>query len=881
MKTNRYIFVLVTALAVHGILFFWPNLLAQAIATFVLTGVLPGFLLIELLLNREEAAPSRTERIIYSLAVGYSVMVVGGLLLSYLPGGLRMWQSYAGFDGLLLLLLITHRIIEHRRRGRHQHEETATGRAHTSSPLDSADLLTMPSTGRAWLIAALLLLTIGGAILRFPNLGYAEYHGDEARAALRAAAVIQGYEDVLLIHKKGPTEIVLPTIIYSFSNHLSETTSRLPFAIAGFVALFAIWLLGWRLFGPIAGFVAAFLLMFDGYYIGFARIVQYQSVVILMSASVVLILHRLTVRPVAVTRYLIVAALLLATGLFSHYEALLAVVPASYLLGLLLYRYPQMRMKTIVATLIAGAIGVALLALFYIPFLLHPQFSATLTYLTERRIGLDLPGVVVESSFPYNNLADYFLRSTVYNTTYYEVLRIVVVIGALILLYVRLWGTRVALLFGALVVAVVAMAFFYPALFIVGETDTIVVFFIVALLPALLAFKLPANEHLLWLWFGLPFLFALFFTLKPRTHIYIFFTPWMLLVGLSLQRVEAWLRRYWRPPLVRTLGAAAGTSCLLIFGIYAYYFFIYNQVEVLRLWESEWPTGYWTAYEQPDHLGMFGFPLAAGWKVVGALYEDGTIVGDYENNEDKQWGPMWYTRGERQCERTADWFFETSSFEPVSPQRYQAMMENLALNNFKRWGIVTIHGQERMIIHRRAAEGEEFTVRMLPLEEFERQFDWQTTPNLFLTYPVVNPPISNPLHINLEDQIWLEGYDIDYPQPLQQGDMITLTLYWRAQRPLDTSYTVFNQSFYGNGTMVAQLDSLPVCGRRETWQWDPGELITDIHEIPVKADAPDGLYPLYTGMYHFESGDRLRVLDEAGNRVDDWVHLTDIRIGVE
>ncbi|HRW04286.1 MAG TPA: glycosyltransferase family 39 protein [Caldilineaceae bacterium] len=888
MKTKISVTILVAALAAHGILLWWPNLLAQAIAALTLTGLLPGYLVVALLLDRVTAAPTPSERLLYSLAAGYLVMVVGSLLLSYLPGGLATWQIYAGFDGILLLLLVIHQ-------WRGEASVIATATATSSSvqqlpladdtsaqrDLAHADLLSWPARGRTWLMAGLLVLAIGGALLRFPNLGYAEYHGDEARAALRAAAVIQGYEDVLLIHKKGPTEILLPTIIYSLSNHLTETTSRLPFAVAGFAAIFAIWLLGWRLFGPLAGFIAAFLLMFDGYYIGFARIVQYQSIVILMTACVVLILHRLTVRPVALTRYLLLAALLLATGLFSHYEAILAVVPATYLLGVLLYRYPPLRTKTILATTIAGASGVGVLALFYVPFLLHPQFSATLTYLTERRIGLDLPGVSVESSFPYNNLADYFLRSTVYNTTYYEVLRIVVVVGALILLYARLWGRRTATLLGAAVIVVLTVAFVRPALFVVGGTDTIFLFFTLALLPALLAFNRPTNEHLLWLWFGLPFLFALFFTVKPRTHIYIFFTPWMLLVGMSLQRVEAWLRQRWQEGVVRVVGVSLGALGVVLFGTYAYYLFIYNQVEVLRLWDTEWPAGYWTAYEQPDHLGMFGFPLAAGWKVAGALYGDGTIVGDYENNEDKQWGPMWYTRGERQCERTADWFFETSSFEPVSPERYQTMMENLALNNFKQWGVVTIHGQERMTIYRRAAEDEAFAVRTLPLEAYETQFDWLTTPDLFLTYPVVNPPISHPLHINLNDQIWLEGYDIAYPQPLQPGDIITLTLYWRAQRPIETSYTVFNQSFYGNGTMVAQLDNLPVCGRRETWQWDPGELITDIHEIPVKADAPDGLYPLYTGMYQFDSGERLRILDEAGNRVADWVHLTDIRIGEE
>lgn len=865
MKVKCTIVIVALAVITHAILFFWPQLLAQAIATLVLTGLLPAILFIELLLDRQHAAPTLAERILYTIATGYTAIVLVGLLLSYLPGGLAAWHVFAAFDGLLILLLA---LYWWRTPAQQSAKEPST-------------IAPFKTPARGWLVAGLIIICVGGILLRFPNLGYAEYHGDEARAALRAAAVIQGYEDVLLIHKKGPTEILLPTAIYTLSNHLTETTSRLPFTLAGFTALFAIWLLGWRLFGPLAGFIAAFLLMFDGYYIGFSRIVQYQSVVILMTACVVLILHRLSERPVALTRYLTLAALLLATGLFSHYEAALAIVPATYFFGVMLYRYPEKRRQVITATLIAGAIGVMMLALFYVPFLRHPQFTATYTYLTERRIGFDPGELDVAATFPYNNLTDFFLRSTVYNTTYYEILRSVVLMGALLLLYTKLWSRRVAATLGIILITGVAIVIGQPTWFVINGTDYTFILFLLALLPALLAFKSASNEHALWLWFGLPFLLALFFTLKPRTHVYIFFMPWALLVGLTLARGHRWLADRIATRSANLLGAGVAAICVAIFGTYAYLYFIYNQVEVLRLWETDRPAGYWTAYAKPDHLGMFGFPLAAGWKVAGALYTDGTLAGDFENNEDKQWGPMWYTRGERQCEESAEWFFETSSFEPVSERRYQTMMENLSLNNFKRWGIVTIHGQERMIIHKRAVGDETFPEQTLPLESFTTQFERQTTPDLFLTYPVVNPPIDQPLHINLEDQIWLEGYAIDYPQPLQPNDIITLTLYWRAQRPLDISYTVFNQSFYGNGTMVAQKDGLPICGRRETWQWDPGELITDIHEIPVKADAPDGLYPLYTGMYLHETGDRLRVLDAEGNPVDNWVHLTDIRIGLE
>jgi hypothetical protein len=81
--------------------------------------------------------------------------------------------------------------------------------------------------------------------------------------------------------------------------------------------------------------------------------------------------------------------------------------------------------------------------------------------------------------------------------------------------------------------------------------------------------------------------------------------------------------------------------------------------------------------------------------------------------------------------------------------------------------------------------------------------------------------------------------------------------------------------------MIAQRDGYPVCETRETWRWDPGELVTDEYELPVKPDAPDGLYPLYTGMYVEATSERLPVLDEGGNPAGNQVHLTDIRVGEE
>jgi hypothetical protein len=110
---------------------------------------------------------------------------------------------------------------------------------------------------------------------------------------------------------------------------------------------------------------------------------------------------------------------------------------------------------------------------------------------------------------------------------------------------------------------------------------------------------------------------------------------------------------------------------------------------------------------------------------------------------------------------------------------------------------------------------------------------------------------------------------LDAPAPLQPGSQITLTLYWRALQKIDASYKVFNQAYYGDGVMVAQQDGYPVCGGRGTWQWEPGVQVADVHLLTILPDTPDGLYPLYTGLYIEETNHRPRSPDRSarGRRI--------------
>ena len=278
------------------------SLVAQAIAALILCGLLPGLFLTDLLVGFGDAPPERGEFLLAGFAAGYGCMVMVMLLLSYLPGGLTRLTVLATFDSILAILVglwwwrmaTTQRKLIFAWQGSEALIQASPGKpfgAQLAERVPSGREASgrRPASNGLIIVGLILLLAVGG-YLRLANLGYAEFHGDEARGVLRAAAVIQGHEDVLFLHKKGPTEIVLPALIFVLSGHLNETTARLPFALANVAALCAIWLLGWRLLGPLTGWLAAFLLAFDGYLIAFARFVQYQSVVLLTTALVVLMI---------------------------------------------------------------------------------------------------------------------------------------------------------------------------------------------------------------------------------------------------------------------------------------------------------------------------------------------------------------------------------------------------------------------------------------------------------------------------------------------------------------------------------------------------------------------------------------------------------------
>ena len=415
-----------------------PSTLVQSWAALFLAVLLPGYLAGQLWLRRTVGLG---ERLVLSVGLGFALLILLLLGLSYLPGGLN-WGTVALTFSLLLFVLIL-----------------AVWR--WSQPGARPQSRTTLVWSR-WELIALLVLLSGAAYLRFTNIGYSELHGDEALVALRANDVIQGWGRALFIHKKGPGEILVAVVMYVLTGRLTEYAAHLPFAFASWTAVFATYLLGRRWFGAVGGWWAGALVAVDGYLMAFGRMLQYQSLIFLLVVLTVLAMQQGVDRPKAPARYLWLAAFLMAVGLLAHYEAAVAAVPALWLL-ILLWQAQQGRWwRSLGWTLrqMAGPllVGTVILALFYVPFVLDPEFFRdTFAYLVDYRLaGHTAP----------EGLSIIVGRSTLYSSSYYFwTLALLTVVG-LLRLYWRYLPRRAAigwiLLLAAVLIALLwdATAFF-------------------------------------------------------------------------------------------------------------------------------------------------------------------------------------------------------------------------------------------------------------------------------------------------------------------------------------------------------------------------------------------------------------------------------------
>jgi hypothetical protein len=127
------------------------------------------------------------------------------------------------------------------------------------------------------------------------------------------------------------------------------------------------------------------------------------------------------------------------------------------------------------------------------------------------------------------------------------------------------------------------------------------------------------------------------------------------------------------------------------------------------------------------------------------------------------------------------------------------------------------------------------------------------------------PPIAQAA--TLEDGIGFEGYGLA-PQPAHAGTTVEVALYWRAYSRPQQDYTIFVHLLDRPGAEPINTgDGPPVEGYYPTSFWHSGDVIRDVHRLPIPADLPPGEYQIGVGVYNPSTGRRLARADGGGDVV--------------
>jgi len=130
---------------------------------------------------------------------------------------------------------------------------------------------------------------------------------------------------------------------------------------------------------------------------------------------------------------------------------------------------------------------------------------------------------------------------------------------------------------------------------------------------------------------------------------------------------------------------------------------------------------------------------------------------------------------------------------------------------------------------------------------------------------------------NLDGKVQLLGDD-GVPASITEGQALHLSLYWQALAEMTEDYSVFVHLVDDGGRAVAQHDGQPLQGFYPTSFWDVGGIVRDELDLTVAASVPIGEYELVAGMYLVGTGERLPVVDEAGQVIGDTVSLGEVSI---
>lgn len=624
----------------------------QLLAGVVLFAFLPGLLAIELWFPAG-AAPKMLERVLLSIGASYFLSTLVVLFVHFLSGPISALSLLLGLDLLIALLFVL--------------------------CLVQRDL-SRPAFGlpaRRSLVIIALVFPLA-SFYRFASLGYSEYQGDEIDVTSLAQAAIAGQDDAFFWHKKGPAELAVATAFALFTNGFDEFAIRLPFALASTLAVLAAFLLAERMFNQRVASLAGILLAIEGITLGFSRMVQYHGVVVLALALAFYCFYRLNQADDSkvATRYQLLGAGFFAFSLLAHYEAALMGLA---LLFMYWQRYGRRFLQDNGRTLLLSTgLAVAVLAAYYVPFVLHPHFAQTFEGYTAIRISPERG--------PYNNLPTYFDSNIFYNSIYYVfTMTVLLIVACVESVWCGLRSKSLAVAVLVLFVAGLIGSILFPSLLTIGGVEYSILLFLPFFVALWLGKAISMERRAIFLWFFSYLIFYAFIIRVPGLHYYCLSPAWAIIAALGLETVHLTARK----PI-----AFLALVCALS-AFYPYILFVRTDLEYALSYPQHRIALYWNTHqERPQRF--FGLPHKSGWKTIGYLYEVGTLQGDYRTNEKAEIAG-WYTSQEPSLAERPRYYFIAEN--PTQKEHEQDYPRELLQSEYQVIGTITVGGEPRLHIY--------------------------------------------------------------------------------------------------------------------------------------------------------------------------------------
>ncbi len=493
-------------------------------------------------------------------------------------------------------------------------------------------------------LAAIILYSIW---VRIQGLGYSNFQGDEVNTVDFIYEMKSGVLNYLLSQKRGPVQYIINILNVSLFGYYDELWIRVPYLITGILALYTVYRLSRKIFGPTVAYVAASLMAVNGLFIAFARITQYQSLMYFVIPIAVLLFINSLENFRTDRKKLFFAAILTALSLLIHYDTM-SVMPF-FIMGTLTLWYREAseqkefkknftRFLSRSLIFFVPALGLALA--YYVPFYMNQAFNDTTSgYLQGRLFGGEFKG-------DFNSILNLFMPETalsmklltMYIPKFFIYTFLIMGLAGVFAFYRRISGwwkfsEKLMKYFYIFAVAMILFGSWFSLYPVKPRASSLIVFIFSLVVIGILAISKKVEWYKVGLvaWFLGAYSFYFYMMRDPRTHVYVSMIPLFILSAYGFNYL---LNRFSSKIYKFGLMAALLLVYLYVSGI-NYVVFV-DKAPEYPWWDKDFlgqPVYRIKRVRHEKIEGVFGFNNYRGWEQVAVLYKRGCLTGTFNSNE--------------------------------------------------------------------------------------------------------------------------------------------------------------------------------------------------------------------------------------------------------